>query len=145
MTELSWSFQGLYSPMVQDIQLQWMVPVVHVPTSHFEISRYVETSWIYTIYSNVLNRLTVRVELQPLSMEEQILRWEEITKIKLSNLFGLSIQEVGPVSMLLKVLLWVATMSPCRTTTSVLVVRTYPNNGPTGSASVAEIPLSGIT
>ena len=130
--------------MEQDIQLRWMVPVVHVPTSCFEISRYVETFRIHNFHSNVLNRLMVRVEIQPLSTEEQTLRWEEITKIKLSNLFGLSIQEVGPVSMLPKVLL-LATVSLCRTTTLVHVERTYSNNGPMGSASAAKTPLLGIT
>jgi hypothetical protein len=85
-----------------------------------------------------------RVEIYLLSVEEQILRWEEITKIKLSNLFGLSIQEVGPVSMLLKVL-WLAPVSSCRTTTLVHVERIYSNNGPTGSASAAKTPLLGIT
>jgi hypothetical protein len=95
-------------------------------------------------YSNVLNRLMVRVEIQLLSKEEQTLRWEETTKIKLSNLFGLSIQEVGPVSMLLKGL-WLATVSSCRTTTLVRAERTYSNNGPTGSASAAKTPSLGIT
>ena len=86
----------------------------------------------------------VGVEIQPLSMEEQTLRWGEITKIKLSNLFGLSIQEAGPVSISLMVL-WLATVSLCRTTTLVHVERTYTDNGPTGSASVAKTPLLGIT
>ena len=86
----------------------------------------------------------VRVETQPLSMEEQTLRWEEITKIRLSNLFGLSIRRVGLVSMLLKVL-WLATVSLCRTTTLVHVEQTYTDNGPMGSASAAKIPLLGIT
>ena len=144
MTELFCSFQDLYFPIEQDIQLQLMVPVVHVPTSYFEIFRYVETFWIDTFYSNVLNRLMVRVEIQPLSMEEQTLKWEEIIKIKLSNLFGLSIQEVGPVSILPKVL-WLATVSSCRTTTLVHVERTYSSNGPTGSASAAKTPLLGTT
>ena len=59
-------------------------------------------------------------------------------------MFGLSIQEVGPVSMLLKAL-WLATVSSCKTTTLVLVERTYTDNGLTGSASAAKTPLSGIT
>ena len=86
----------------------------------------------------------VRVELRLQSLEEQTLRWEVITEIKLSNLFGLSIQGVGPASMSLKVV-WLAIMSSCKTTTLVLVVRTCSSNGPMGSASVAEIPLLGIT
>ena len=144
MTELLYSFQDLYSPMVQVIQLPWMVRVVHVPTSFFEISRYVETFRIHNLQANVLNRLMVRVEIQRPSLEEQTLRWGEITRVKLSNLFGLSIQEVGPVSMLLKVV-WLATVSSCKTTTLVLVERTYTDNGLTGSASAAKTPLSGIT
>ena len=144
ITELFCSFQDLYSPIKQDIQLQWMVPVLHVPTSFFEISRYIETFWIHTFHSNALNRLRVHVEIQPLSREEQTLRWEEITKIKLSNLFDLPIQEVGPVSIFLKVL-WLATVSLCRTMTLVRVERTYSSNGPMGSASAAKTPLLGIT
>ena len=130
--------------MEQDIQLRWMVPVVHVPTSHFEIFRYVETFWIHNFHFKLLNRLMVGVEIQPLSMEEQTLRWGEITKIKLLNLFGLLIHEVGLVSISLKVL-WLATVSLCRTTTLVRVERTYSNNGPTGSASAAKTLLLGIT
>ena len=95
-------------------------------------------------HSNVLNRLMVLVEFQLLSMEEQTLRWEETIKIKLSNLFGLSILEVGLVSILLKVL-WLATMSSCRTTILVHVEQTYSNNGPMGSALAAKTQLLGIT
>ena len=95
-------------------------------------------------HSNVLYRLMARVEIQLLSMGEQTLRWEETIKIKLSNLFGLSIQEGGPVSILLKVLS-LATVSSCKTTTLVHAERTYSNNGPTGLASAAKTPLLGIT
>ena len=84
------------------------------------------------------------MEIQRLSLEGQTLRWGEITKIKLSNLFGLPIQEVGPASMSLKVV-WLATAPSCRTTTSVLVERTHSNNGPTESASAAKTPLLGTT
>ena len=92
----------------------------------------------------VPNRLMVRAEVHLLPKEEQILRWEEVTQIKLLNTFTPSIHGVGPVSMLLKVLS-LAIMSWCRTMTLVLVEPTNSNNGLTGSASVAKIPLLGIT
>jgi hypothetical protein len=91
--------------MDKDIQLLWTVHVAHVRVSDFEISRYVHV-WIHTccFSFNVLNRLMVRVEVHPLPKEEETLRWGEITQIKLLNMFGLTIQEAGPVSMLMRVL-----------------------------------------
>ena len=83
---------------------------------------------------NVLNRSMVCVEEHPLStLEGQTLRWEEVTQIKLLNLFGLSIQEVGPASMSQREL-WLARMSWCRTMISVPVDKTISKNGPTESA-----------
>ena len=92
----------------------------------------------------VPNRSMVRAEVHLQSKEEQILRWEETTQIKLLNMFTPSIQGAGLVSMLLRVLS-LATMSWSRTMTLVLVERTNSNSGLTGSASVAKIPLLGIT
>jgi hypothetical protein len=100
--------------------------------------------WMRAFHSNVLNRLMVRVEIRRLSLEEQTLRWGETTKIKLSNLFGLPTQEVGPAFTSLKVL-WLATMSSCKTTTLVHVELIYSNNGPTESASAAKTLLLEIT